>query len=62
MKFKYKQKKPRALEEYLRGKKEDQIFGKCPNCGHIYNKDNNKKICTQCFSLLESIDNQSYPF
>jgi len=54
MKFKYIQKKPSALEKHLRKETENSIFGKCPHCGEIYNKKNNKKICFKCFNLIES--------
>jgi len=57
MKFKYIQRKPSALEKYLRNETKESIFGKCPHCGNIYNRKNNKKICTKCFNILESKQN-----
>jgi len=63
MKFKYIQMKPRALEESLRGKGEDLKFGVCHHCKKIYNKENNRKLCTNCgLNIMDKPDDQNWPF
>jgi len=51
--IKYRQKKPKILEDLLKKQIIDQKnIKKCPHCSKFYDADKFKKICNKCFQLL----------
>jgi len=51
--IKYRQKKPKILEELLKKQVTDQKdIRKCPYCNKFYDANKFKEICPKCFRLL----------